>query len=161
VIGQVERAGAKTLCREAVPLYTVLAEAVPQSSANRAVIMRSGKETIEVDLEDAAATDTLVMTGDVIRISAAAVSTALKTDQFYYINGVINGGEKSYRQGITLTQAIMASGGLSRPSAVKVTVFRQNAEGLLVSTEYSLKEIKMGKTPDPQIQAGDRIEVKN
>ena len=61
--------------------------------------------------------------------------------------------------GLTLTQAILASGGTSRFAGSKVKVLRQGPDGRLVTTEYNLKQIENGKVPDPQLQPGDRVEI--
>ena len=62
---------------------------------------------------------------------------------------------------MTLTQAILASGGLRKSTAKKVTIRRKNEQGLLVATEVNLKAVNEGKTPDPALQSGDTIEVGN
>ncbi len=159
VLGQVEKPGNKALRREAVPLYVLLAEAIPNATADRAVIVRADRQTINVNLEEAGANDTLIYPGDVVRVTSGA--GAAGGSQFYYISGVQSPGEKAFRPGLTLTQAILACGGLTRQSSSKIFISRQNGQGLLISAAHNLKEIKEGKTPDPVIQAGDRIEVKN
>jgi hypothetical protein len=40
-----------------------------------------------------------------------------------------------------------------------VEISRDNGEGRLSTTKFSLKEIKAGKVLDPRLQPGDRIEV--
>jgi protein involved in polysaccharide export with SLBB domain len=83
-----------------------------------------------------------------------------KPPQFYYIGGQIHmPGQKDFHAGITLTQAILASGGVSRFAGSKVKVSRQGADGRLVMTEYNLKQIENGKVPDPLLQPGDRVEI--
>jgi protein involved in polysaccharide export with SLBB domain len=159
VLGQVEKPGNKALRREAVPLYVLLAEVIPSSSADKAVITRADHQTVNVNLEDTDANDTLVYPGDVIRVTSNAAIASAGT-QFYYISGVQNPGEKSFRSGITLTQAILACGGAVKQSSAKITISRQNEQGLLTSASHNLKDIKDGKTPDPVLQPGDRIEVK-
>ena len=160
VLGQVEKPGNKSLRREAVPLYVLLAEVIPSSAADKVMITRADRQTINLDLNDTSANDTLIYPGDVIKITSAA-SIAASGTQFYYINGVQNPGEKSFRSGITLTQAILACGGMARQSASKITISRQNEQGMLTSASHNLKDIKDGKAPDPVLQPGDRIEVKN
>lgn len=156
VTGLVSNPGSKSLRREAMPLYVVLAEAMPQQSAGLATIMRPGAQKFTVDLTDTKATSTLVFSGDVIMISA----TPPAAPQFYYIGGQINSpGQKDFHSGLTLTQAILASGGIARFANSRVKVSRQGADGLLVATEYDLKKIEGGKIPDPSLQPGDRIEV--
>jgi protein involved in polysaccharide export with SLBB domain len=59
---------------------------------------------------------------------------------------------------MTLTQAILSAGGAS-PSGKTIKVARRNASGFLSTNEYNLRAIQDGKTPDPVLEAGDRIEV--
>jgi len=153
VSGLVGEPGAKTLRREALPLYVVLADAQPKPEAGRALVTSyaTGQRT-EVSLDDQATLNTLVRPGDVVEVLP-------KRQQFYYIGGKVESpGEKEFRQGLTLTQAILASGGLLNSSKT-VLVTRQNAEGLLSTTTYALPEIMSGKAPDPPLQPGDRVEV--
>jgi polysaccharide biosynthesis/export protein len=156
VTGLVNDPGTKVLRREAVPLYVVLAEAQPRSEAVSATIMRQGSQSVTVELSDTAATSALVVSGDVIRLSAAPPAQP----QFYYIGGQINlPGQKDFHKGLTLMQAILASGGTSRFAGSEVKVMRQGEDGRLVTTKYNLKRIEEGKIPDPVLQAGDRLEV--
>lgn len=156
VTGLVNNPGPRVLRREAMPLYVVLAEAQPRPEAARASIMRGDSQTMLVDLADSSATSTLVQSGDVIKVMAAPPAAP----QFYFIGGQVNApGQKDFHAGLTLTQAILASGGASRFAGGKVKVSRQGADGRLVMTEYNLKQIEDGKVPDPALQPGDRIEV--
>lgn len=156
VTGLVDNAGSRILRREAMPLFVVLAEAQPRAEAARATIMRAGSPSITIDLADSAATSTLVQSGDVIKVMAAPPAQP----QFYFIGGQVNSpGQKDFHAGLTLTQAILASGGVSRLANNKVKVSRQGADGRLNSTEYNLKDIEDGKIPDPAMQPGDRVEV--
>jgi protein involved in polysaccharide export with SLBB domain len=156
VSGLVEQPGQKTLRREAVPLYVVLAEAFPRADAGRVVIIsRATGGTKTVDLSDSGALNELVQSGDVINVQP-------RPQEFYYIAGQVGApGQKDYHQGLTLTQAILAAGGLTREAGKKtiVTVSRQGADGRLVPADYALQEIQDGKAPDPRVQPGDRIEV--
>jgi len=154
VSGLVSDPGTKILRREAVPLYVVVAEAQPKPEAGRAVVVsHSTGKTTSVDLTDAASMSMLVQQGDVINVFA-------RPPEFFYIGGEIGApGQKDFHQGLTLTQAVLASGGLTRLSAGRVKVSRQGTDGRLVSKEYNLKEIEDGVIPDPSLQAGDRVEV--
>ncbi|HEV7891738.1 MAG TPA: polysaccharide biosynthesis/export family protein [Pyrinomonadaceae bacterium] len=146
--------GTKILRREAIPLYVVIAEAQPKPEAGRAVIIShsTGKVT-SVDLNDAAALNTLVQAGDVI-------SLTVRPPEFFYIGGEISSpGQKDFHSGMTLTQAVMAAGGATALAGERVKVLRAGADGRLVAAEYSLREIEGGVVPDPVLQAGDRIEV--
>lgn len=146
--------GTKILRREAIPLYVVIAEAQPKPEAGRAVIVShsTGKVTT-VDLNDAAALNTLVQAGDVINLT-------VRPPEFFYIGGEISSpGQKDFHGGMTLTQAVLAAGGVTASAGERVKVMRAGADGRLVASEYSLKEIEGGVVPDPVLQAGDRIEV--
>jgi protein involved in polysaccharide export with SLBB domain len=164
VLGLVEKAGVKFLQREAIPLYVVRAEAVVQSKASGVSIKRANSQTEKFDLKDAKYEEVLVFPGDIVEFTAGDAKSFANTDAppFYYIGGNVSAaGQKDFYAGITLTQAILASGGLKKSDAKKVTIRRKNEQGLLVPTEYNLKEIKNGKLPDPVLQAGDTIEIGN
>lgn len=146
--------GTKILRREAIPLYVVIAEAQPKAEAGRAVIIShsTGKVT-SVDLNDAAALNTLVQAGDVINLT-------VRPPEFFYIGGEISSpGQKDFHGGMTLTQAVLAAGGVTALAGERVRVLRAGSDGRLVAAEYSLREIEGGVLPDPVLQAGDRIEV--
>jgi protein involved in polysaccharide export with SLBB domain len=151
VSGQVDKPGSKVIRKDAVYLNEVLKEAGQKEGANKALISRADGQKITVDLQGNAVEETLVYPKDDIKL--------ISDPKFYYISGVQSVGEKAHRSGITLTQAILACGGLQRESANKVFIRRKSDKGLLISTAYSLKEIKEGKTPDPEILAGDTIEI--
>ncbi|HMF56118.1 MAG TPA: tetratricopeptide repeat protein [Pyrinomonadaceae bacterium] len=153
VSGLVSYPGSRVLRREAVPLYVVLAEAQPRPDAGRVLIMRDGAQVSSVDLNDPTATSVLVEPGDVITVSA-------RQQQFYYIGGRVNSpGQKLFQPGITLTQAILAAGGLTRSGENVVEVAREGADGRLTTTHYVLRDIKTGRIQDPHLQPGDRVEV--
>jgi polysaccharide export outer membrane protein len=146
--------GTKILRREAIPLYVVVAEAQPKPEAGRAVVIShaTGKAT-SVDLGDAAGLNTLVQAGDVVNL-------VVRPPEFFYVGGEISSpGQKDFHSGMTLTQALLAAGGVTGQAGTKVKVSRAGADGRLVSTEYDLRAIEGGAVPDPQLQAGDRIEV--
>lgn len=152
VSGLVSYPGRKILQREAVPLYVIMADAQLRPDAGRAVIMRANESIPVNDLTDPLALNVLVKAGDVITISARQLL-------YYFIGGRINSpGQKAYQPGITLIQAILAAGGLSR-SQDTVEISREEPDGRLTTTKYVLKEIKSGKVPDPRLQPGDRIQV--
>ena len=156
VTGLVNDPGTKVLRREAMPLYVVLAEAQLKPEAGRATIVRADGKSLDVILTDPQATTTLVQPGDVITITAPPPAPP----QFFYIGGQVNSpGQKDFHAGLTLTQAVLASGGTTRFAGSKVKVSRQGTDGKLVTTEYNLKQIEAGKIPDPVLQAGDRLEI--
>jgi protein involved in polysaccharide export with SLBB domain len=162
VLGLVEKAGIKALRREAIPLYVILAEAVPTTNANKVFIIRaSDKQTVTLDLDD---NETLVYSGDIIRVlnQQTAAPQTNQTAQFYFVAGnVVNAGQKQFHEGITLTQAIFAAGGLKKDKVKKVVIRRKNEQGMMIPTAFDLKAINSGKLADPILQPGDTIEVDN
>jgi protein involved in polysaccharide export with SLBB domain len=154
VSGLVNDPGTKILQREAIPLYVVVAGAQPKPEAGRAVIISHATgRIVNVDLNDAAGLNTLVHTGDVVTLT-------VRPPEFFYVGGEIaSPGQKDFHAGMTLTQALLASGGVTRLAGERVRVARQGADGRLVSAEYNLTQIEAGQVPDPALQAGDRIEV--
>ncbi|HTD85831.1 MAG TPA: SLBB domain-containing protein, partial [Candidatus Binatia bacterium] len=79
--------------------------------------------------------------------------------QFFYIGGEVkNPGEKTFRRGLTLTQAILTAGGVTQKSKV-AQVGRDDGRGYLVETAYNLVEIASGKAADPSLKPGDRIMI--
>jgi protein involved in polysaccharide export with SLBB domain len=153
ITGAVDSPGRKMLRREAVPLFTLMAEALARSDAATAIVLRNGKEII-LSLAKSQDLSTLIVAGDSIRVLATA-------KQFVYIGGdIVSTGERELRDGMTLTQVLLASGGVRRDSQNKARVTRRDSSGLLKSEEYNLNTIEAGKAPDPLLQPGDRIEVK-
>jgi protein involved in polysaccharide export with SLBB domain len=99
---------------------------------------------------------TLILPGDSIKISGGNT----RASRFVYVGGdVVSRGEKEFREGMTLTQAILSAGGASRSSKTIVKVARREANGFLKSNDYNLQAIEAGKSQDPLLEAGDRIEV--
>ncbi len=156
ISGLVAAPGVKNLRREAVPLYTLLAEALMLPEAARVTIARQGAAPIFVDLKDTTAASTLVFPGDAIKV----LSQPPGPTEFFFIGGEVRSpGQKPFHAGFTLTQAILASGGTTRSAGSRVRVSRQGSNGRLVTEEYNLKKIQDGKNPDPVLQKGDRILV--
>jgi protein involved in polysaccharide export with SLBB domain len=123
--------------------------------AMTARIVRNGKESVELLIKSEQAMATLVQSGDSIKVSGLESS-----NQFLYIGGDVSlPGEKTFRAGLTLTQALLAAGGVSRGQNAAVKISRRNSEGFLTIHEYRLRAIEEGKSPDPLIHPGDRIEV--
>lgn len=154
VSGLVGDPGTKILRREAIPLYVVIAEAQPKPEAGRAIVIShsTGKAT-NVDLGDAAGLNMLVQAGDVVNL-------VVRPPEFFYAGGELSSpGQKDFHTGLTLTQALLAAGGVTAQAGSKVKVARAGADGRLVSTEYDLRQIEAGAVPDPLLQAGDRVEV--
>jgi tetratricopeptide (TPR) repeat protein/protein involved in polysaccharide export with SLBB domain len=152
--GMVKDAGTKILQREGVPLYVIVAYAQPLAGAGQAVIVAraTGRETA-VDLSDSEGMKTLVRQGDVVTLRA-------RPPQFVYVAGAVREpGQREFHAGLTLTQALLAAGGVTTPNSAVVNVTRQAADGRLTTTRYVLAEIKAGRTPDPTLRPGDRLEV--
>lgn len=153
VSGLVKDAGTKILRREAIPLYVVVADAQPLREAARVSVVRSDStQTFEVDLTESSEMNLLVRPGDVITLHPAVM-------QFLYIGGEVKSpGEKTYRRGLTLTQAMIAAGGVTgKPKEIRIG--RDDGRGFLIVTKFKLKDIESGKVPDPVVQPGDRIMV--
>ncbi|HEU0252157.1 MAG TPA: polysaccharide biosynthesis/export family protein [Pyrinomonadaceae bacterium] len=152
VTGLVVNPGTRFLRRERVPLYVVLAESQLRNDGGRVVIMRDGTPGTPHDLSDPATLNLAIQSGDVITVTK-------RPEEFYYIGGrVTYPGQKTFQPGITLLQAILASGGTTRQEN-RVEISREGADGKLVTIRYNIKEIKSGAVEDPKLQPGDRIEV--
>ena len=153
VTGLVNVPGTRFLRRERVPLYVVLSESQLRNDGGRVVIMRGGILGPAHDLSDSAALNLTVQAGDVITVTN-------KPQEFYYIGGRVSyAGQKVFQPGVTLLQALLASGGTAKPDN-KVELSREGSDGRLVTTHYTIKQIKSGALADPKLQAGDRIEVR-
>jgi polysaccharide export outer membrane protein len=153
VSGLVKDSGTKILRREAIPLYVVVADAQPLPEAARVTVVRNeANATFEIDLTQMKEMNLLVRPGDVITLLPSET-------QFVYIGGEVKApGEKTFRRGLTLTQAIIAAGGVT-PKAKEARLGRDNGEGFLVVTRYKLKDIESGKVQDPVVKPGDRITI--
>lgn len=156
ISGLVDSAGRKVLRRESMPLYAILAEASVRPEATTVTIVHNGKEGTPLVLKDETAMSTLIYSGDAIRIGGGNMGPA----QYVYVGGdVAAPGEKTLRPGMTLTQVLLSAGAdLSTRKVAKIA--RRNSSGLLSSVEYDVSSIAQGKTADPPIAAGDRVEVK-
>jgi len=153
--GFVGAPGRRALRREAIPLFVVLAEAQQLPEATRATIIRGGSQPQTVSLSDKDGSSTLVYSGDVISVEGLPVE-----ELFFFIGGKISSpGQRPYHKGLTLTQAILASGGVTAGAGRIVRVSRQSIDGRLITTEYNLKEVTAGQIPDPSLNQGDRLEV--
>ncbi len=152
VSGLVRDPGTKFLRREAIPLYVVVADAQPLPEAARVTLVRDGfKQIYEIDLMQVADMNLLVRPGDVITLSPTVM-------QFVYIDGEVKfPGEKKFRRGLTLTQAIMTAG--VSPKSKVAQIGRDNGEGFVVALRFSLPDIASGKTADPLLKPGDRIMI--
>lgn len=153
VSGLVKDAGTKILRREAIPLYVVVADAQPLPEAARVTVMRNeSNQLFEIELTQSNEMNLLVRPGDVITLHA-------NVTQFVYIGGEVKfPGEKTYRRGLTLMQAMIAAGGVvGKPKEARLG--RDDGRGFLIVTKFKLKDIESGKVPDPLVRPGDRIMV--
>ena len=155
VSGLVKDSGTKILRREAIPLYVVVADAQPLPEASRVTVLRNESNSMfEIELGQTKDMNLLVRSGDVITLLP-------NVTQFVYIGGEVKSpGEKTFRRGLTLTQAIIAAGGVT-PKAKEARLGRDNGEGFLTVTRYKLKDIETGKVQDPLVKAGDRITIRD
>ena len=153
VSGLVKEPGPKILKREAIPLYVVVADAQPLREAGQVSVLRNeSNESYLIDLLAQSEMNLLVRPGDVITLQASPA-------QYFYVGGEVKSpGEKTFRRGLTLTQAIIAAGGLSK-KVKEARLARDDGKGFLVVNRYKLKDIDSGKIPDPVIQPGDRITI--
>jgi protein involved in polysaccharide export with SLBB domain len=153
VSGLVKDPGTKFLRREAIPLYVVVADAQPLPEAAKVTVVRNElNQMFEIDLTQAADMNLLVRPGDVITLHP-------NVTQFFYIGGEVKiPGEKTFRRGITLTQAILTAGGATDKGKV-AEIARDDGRGFLAGERFSLKEIGSGKTSDPILKPGDRITI--
>jgi protein involved in polysaccharide export with SLBB domain len=162
VSGMVEQSGESTIQREAIPLYVVCAQAGVDPKATKALVRRSDVAPVETfDLHDANSDKILIFPGNAVEFTADTRSSALINTGFYYIGGSINSaGQKEFAEGITLSQAIAASGG-AKGNPKKVSIRRKVDKGTLKISEFDLRAIKDRKIADPALSPGDRIEVGN
>jgi protein involved in polysaccharide export with SLBB domain len=117
------------------------------------MILRGGTPSPAHDLSDPATLNLTVQSGDVITVTS-------RPQEFYYIGGRVSyPGQKVFQAGVTLLQALLAAGGTAKPDN-KIELSREGSEGRLVTTLYTLKQIKSGAVQDPKLQVGDRIEVR-
>lgn len=155
VLGMVPNPGEMFLRREAQPLFVIRSEAEVSAKANQVKIVRVGSEPQLVDLGDPKYGEVLIYPGD-------SVEFTYVDKQFYFIAGEVAViGQKEFHKGITLMQAIIASGGLKKSSIKRAVIRRKSETGNLVPTQYDIKSIRDGKTPDPSLEAGDTIEIGN
>jgi protein involved in polysaccharide export with SLBB domain len=152
VTGLVVTPGTRFLRRERVPLYVLFAEAQLRNDGGRVVILRGGVPGPAHDLSDPETLNLTVQSGDVITVTN-------RPQEFYYIGGRINyPGQKLFQPGVTLLQAILAAGG-AKPGN-KIELSREGTDGRLVTSRYTIKQIKSGSVQDPKLQVGDRVEVR-
>ena len=131
----------------------MVADAQPLPEADRVAVLRNeSNESYLIDLLKPSEMNMLVRPGDVITVQT-------NPQQFFYVGGEVKSpGEKRFRRGLTLTQAIIAAGGLTK-NPKEARLARDSGKGFLVQSRYKLKDIDSGKVPDPLVQPGDRITI--
>ncbi len=161
VSGMVDRPGEKSLHREAMPLFTIRAEAGVRQDAAKVQITRNSSQGSEAHLLADAKTDNiLIFPGDIVEFQPES-GPRTGTGLFYFVSGeVVSVGQREYIDGLTLYQAVTAAGG-PKGDPKKAILRRKNNGGLLVSFEHNLRAIKSGRAPDPALLAGDVVEIKN
>jgi len=146
VDGLVKNPGTKLLKSEAIPLAVALAEAEPLPEAARVTVVRNGNQILETELNRTADMLLLVHPGDVLTLHP-------QLNEFFYVGGKVKSpGEKSYRFGMTLMQAIITAGGATSSVA---EIVRDGDE--VERRRFDLKSIEAGKAVDPLVKPRDRI----
>ncbi len=92
-----------------------------------------------------------VLSGDLISVP--------KENVIYVVGGVGNPKQISARTGISLSRAILSSGGLSKASdETRITIYRKE-NGNAKVIDVDLRKVKSGEVADPVLQALDIIDV--
>lgn len=157
VKGLIEVPGFHQIQRDAVPLYIIRAAAVVSPRASGVTIKRENDEKIESFLLANTNADTvLIYPGDSVEFTGSGDAS---TVGYYFIGGdIANGGKKDLSAGMTLSQAIMASGGL-KGKPQRALIRRRSENGILVTSEFDIKNINSGKVVDPTLNQGDIVEI--
>ena len=153
VSGLVKDPGTKFLKHEAVPLVVVLADAQPKPEAGRVTVVRNGRDQIlETDLNRTSDMNFLVRPGDIVTLQP-------NVTQSFFIDGKVKfPGEKTYRIGLTLMQAVITAGGATSKANV-AEISRDDGQGSVVRTRFDLSDIESGNAADPVLRPGDRITI--
>lgn len=159
VVGLVENAGERSIQRESVPLFVIRADALVKPESDWVSIKRVSGEVSRYKLTDPEAENTLITSGDIVEFSS---SRSVAGGEAIFVSGEVNNvGRIAFSNGLTLSQAIIVAGGLKKAGLKKAIIRRKNAAGMLESTEFNLKSITEGRTPDPVLASGDIVEVMN
>jgi len=147
VDGLVKYPGTKLLKAKTVTLAAILAEAQPSVNLAKVTVVRDGvNQILETALNHAPDMSFVVQPGDLITLHPYVTESL-------YIGGKVKfPGEKAYRLGLTLMQAILIAGGATDDSKV-AEITREGVEPVRVD----LQAIQAGKTADPSVKPGDRI----
>ena len=124
VTGLVDAPGSQQLRRDAVPLYIIRAAAIVWPVASGVKITREKDAKVESFLlSDETADGVLVFPGDLVEFIG---SNDASTIGYYFIGGEITtSGKRDLSTGLTLSQAIIASGG-AKGNAKKALVRRRD-----------------------------------
>jgi len=154
VSGMVSNPGDKGLQREAVPLFVLRAEAIVEAKASRVVVTR-GEKSETYDLKDTASDNVLIYPGDSVDFKGDGQMAGV-----YFLSGDVNlAGQKELLSGMTLYQALVASGG-ANGNAKKAIIRRKTDKGVFAIFEHNLRSIRDGKAIDPPLSTGDIIEIR-
>lgn len=159
VNGLVDVPGYHQLQRDAVPLYVLRAKAGIDPRSNAVKIKRAKDSNIESFLLTNTNVDSvLIFPGDSIEFTG---SNDTSTVGYYFIGGgIMNGGKKDLAAGMTLSQAIIASGGV-KGKPKRALIRRRSENGMLITSEFEIKNINSGKAVDPKLNQGDIVEIEN
>jgi polysaccharide export outer membrane protein len=159
VSGLVDAPGEKCLQRDAVPLYVIKAGAGVARLATRAIVTHA-KRPQTFALGDNQTDNLLIFPGDSIEFTNEAGMRDVNA-AYYFIGGnVALAGQKPLVPGLTLYQALIASGGV-KGDPKKAVIRRKTDNGVLAVSEHNLKAIRDGRAVDPALAAGDIVEVRN
>lgn len=93
------------------------------------------------------------------KIVPGDIVTVVESLPIYVIGGVGNPQRISAREGITLSRAIDAAGGINKKgSAGSITIYRRKA-GTARSIAADLDRIRTGEAEDPRLEANDIVDV--
>ncbi|CAN5381151.1 hypothetical protein BH20ACI2_BH20ACI2_26270 [soil metagenome] len=157
VLGSVGNPGEKYLRREAVPLFVIRAEAITDPASSTVKIANAIRESLTYDLHDPQTDNILVYPGSTLEFT---IDKSLPPAAYYVAGKRVTPGEKRLTLGLTLLKAVIeANTSVEEPK--KAMIRRTNKDGKLNTLEFDLKAIKTGKIPDPTIEAGDIIDIRN
>ncbi len=162
ISGMVDQSGESSMQREAIPLYVICAQSGVDPKATKAVVHRSDGAQVETfSMHEATSDKILIYPGNSIEFTADAPIKAIANNGSYVVTGKVNTtGQKEFVAGITLSQAIIVSGG-AKGNPKKASISRKGDDGTPNISEHDLRAIKDGKAPDPVLSPGDVIEIGN
>jgi polysaccharide export outer membrane protein len=124
-----------------------------------------GEESIKVDLRQLLElgkpeNDVVILPGDFVLIPSKGSQNPVMN--FVYVDGAVKTPQQvEYVEGLTALQAIIKAGGFSDVASPNQTwITRIGPDGKTVSFRVKLKNVQKGKIPDPPLQPGDRVNVR-